>query len=124
MIPLDTKQGTAVWMVYLENLKVIRVEVHHTPHGMWSHEAPSADEPTSVTVVVPRAATRDQFPFHTREIGIFYMTEVAAQLGLAERIGRMAQRQRAALEELATVQATVLERVAALLEGSPPGATP
>ena len=124
MIPLDTKQGTAVWMVCLEDLKVISGSVHQQPHGMWSKSEPSADEPTSVTVVVPRAATRDQFPFHTREIGVFYMTEVAAQLGLAERIGRMAQRQRAALEELATVQATVLERVAALLEGSPPGAAP
>lgn len=124
MIPLDTKHGTAVWMVYLENLKVIRVEVHQTPHGMWSHDAPSADEPTSVTVVVPRSETLDQFPFHTREIGVFYLTEVAAQVGLAERIGRMAQRQRVALEELGVAQAKVLERVAALLEGSPPGATP
>ena len=42
----------------------------------------------------------------------------------AEGLGRRARRQRAALEEIATVQATVLERVAALLEGSPPGAAP
>lgn len=124
MIPLDTKQGTAVWMVYLENLKVIRVEVHHTPHGMWSHEAPSADEPTAVTVVVPTSETLDQLPFKTREIGVFYLTEVAAQVGLADRIGRMAQRQRVALEELGVSQAKVLERVTALLEGAPPGATP
>lgn len=115
MIPVETKHGTPVWMVCLEDLKVIPATVHEEPHGMWGLGKPNDAEPTSVTVVVERSATRDQFPFHTREIGVFYLTEASALVGLAERIGRMRQLQQKAIDELDAAEASALRRVAELL---------